>query len=231
MAMSRSLFNVAAAILLLVPSGWSRDKGHHQASLGEYINRMQAAETDQPTTTIGSLWRDRGPLADLTADYKARRVGDVITILIVQDTTATNSANLVTDRSFKANSGIDALAGHISTSGVQNLFSPHSSTTLQGKGQASSKSSLRTALAGRVVAVLESGSLVVEAERSLTMNNERQTVWLRGVARPGDISPDNTIVSNDLAALELELKGKGVLSDGTRPPNLLVRLLLRLVGF
>ena len=231
MAVRRSLFMISASLLLLVPLGWSRGKDRHQASLAEYINRMQASETDQAATTTGSLWKDRGRLADLAADYKARRVGDVITILIVQDTTATNSANVATDRNFKANSGIDALAGHIAISGVQNLFSPHSSATLQGKAQASSKSSLRTALAGRVVAVLESGSLVIEAERSLTMNNERQTVWLRGVARPGDISPDNTLVSNDLAALELELKGKGVLSDGTRPPNVIVRLLLRLVGF
>jgi flagellar L-ring protein precursor FlgH len=63
------------------------------------------------------------------------------------------------------------------------------------------------------------------------MNNERQTVLVRGLVRPGDISPANSVLSNNVGNLELELKGKGVLSDGTRPPNLLVRLMLKLVGF
>jgi flagellar L-ring protein precursor FlgH len=149
----------------------------------------------------------------------------------VQDTTATNTANVGTDRSFKANSGIDALAGRVSTSGVQSLFSPRSSQTLQGKAQASSKSTLRTSLTGTVVATLSTGALVVEAERSLTMNNERQTVILRGIVRGGDIAPDNSLLSNQLSNLELELKGKGVISDGTRPPNVIMRVLLRILGF
>ncbi len=73
--------------------------------------------------------------------------------------------------------------------------------------------------------------LVVEAERDINMNNERQTIFLRGLVRPGDIAPDNTVASNAISNLELDLKGKGVLSDGTRPPNPLIRALLRIVGF
>jgi flagellar L-ring protein precursor FlgH len=82
-----------------------------------------------------------------------------------------------------------------------------------------------------VVAVLPNGVLVIEAERELTMNNERQTILLRGLVRPGDVAPNNTVPSNAVGNLELELKGKGVLSDGTRPPNLIVRWLLRILGF
>ena len=52
-----------------------------------------------------------------------------------------------------------------------------------------------------------------------------------GIVRPGDVSPDNTISSNAMSDLELEIKGKGVLSDGTRPPNAIIRLVLRLAGF
>ena len=86
-------------------------------------------------------------------------------------------------------------------------------------------------MTGTVVATLSTGALVVEAERSLTMNNERQTVILRGIVRGGDIAPDNSLLSNQLSNLELELKGKGVISDGTRPPNVIMRVLLRIVGF
>jgi flagellar L-ring protein precursor FlgH len=158
-------------------------------------------------------------------------VGDLITILIVQDMKASNANSVSTARALAASSGIGALAGHLKTSGVEQIFSPSSSQSLSGKSQASTTSTLQTTLAGRVVAVLPSGLLVIEAERQLTMNNERQTVLVRGLVRPGDVSPENTVASNAIGNLELELKGKGVLSDGTRPPNLLVRAILRIVGF
>ena len=70
-----------------------------------------------------------------------------------------------------------------------------------------------------MIAVLPSGNLVIEARRSVTANNERQTVLLRGVARPGDLTPDNTVLSTQLSDLEVELKGHGVLSDAARPPD------------
>jgi flagellar L-ring protein precursor FlgH len=54
---------------------------------------------------------------------------------------------------------------------------------------------------------------------------------VRGLVRPGDVTPSGTVLSNQVGNLELELKGKGVLSDGVRPPNALVRGLLWLVGF
>jgi len=79
--------------------------------------------------------------------------------------------------------------------------------------------------------VLPNGALVIEAERQLTMNNERPVLLLRGLVRPGDIGPNNAVPSNAIANLELELKGKGVISEGNRPPNAVVRIILRIVGF
>ncbi|PYX71888.1 MAG: flagellar biosynthesis protein FlgH [Acidobacteria bacterium] len=229
---------IVGAIILLLPALLeapallaATDKFSRHDSLAEYIQRVQQEPVRANPASPGSLWVDNGLLANLAADYKAVRVGDLIRILVVQDLTAVNSGDVATDRNFKANSGIDGLFGHIGASGVQNIFAPHSSATLQGKAQASSKSSLRTSVAGRVVAVLASGTLVVEANRELVMNNEKQTILVRGLIRPGDIAPDNTVLSNAIGNLELELKGKGVLSEGTRPPNVIVRLLLRVVGF
>jgi len=229
-AIRRALLVAFMALVAINPAG-SRGKDKKQETLAQYVAKVQTAPANPTTRMPGSLWLDDGELASLPRDYKAFRLGDLVTVVIVQDTSASNTANVTTDRSFSANSGIDALAGRIKTGGIQNLFSPHSAATLQGKGQATSKSSLRTSLAGRVVAVLSSGALVIEAERSILMNNERQTAVLRGVARLGDIAPDNTILSNDLSNLELELKGKGVVSEGTRPPNAIVRILLRIFGF
>jgi flagellar L-ring protein precursor FlgH len=102
---------------------------------------------------------------------------------------------------------------------------------LSGKSQASSATSLTTTLAGRVVAVLPGGNLVIEAERIINMNHEKQTIVLRGIVRRGDIGPNNTVASNTIGDLELEIKGKGVISDGVRPPHPVLRVILRILNF
>lgn len=209
----------------------AREKLAPRKSLEDYVRRMQQQPIERSAVNPGSLWTDGGSFTDLASDYKARRLGDLVTILVVQDVQAQNTGNVSTDRSFDTSSGIGSLAGHISTSGVNNIFSASSAQTLQGKAQSSSSSSLRTRLTGQVVALLSNGLLVIEAEREVTMNNERQTVILRGVVRPGDLGPDNAVSSNAIGNLELELKGKGVVSDGVRPPNIFMRWLLRLIGF
>ena len=60
---------------------------------------------------------------------------------------------------------------------------------------------------------------MIEAERVINMNNEKQTIVLRGVVRRGDIGPNNMVASDCVGDLELEIKGKGVISDGVRQPH------------
>ncbi|MGB7586760.1 MAG: flagellar basal body L-ring protein FlgH [Terriglobales bacterium] len=229
--MSKRFWLTGLIIFFLVPFASGKAKKIQREDLAAYIQRMQPQGAGIPSGSPGSLWSDNGRLAFLTGDFKAGRVGDLITIVVVHDTTANNANSVSTARTLTASSGITALAGQLKTTGVQQLFSPNSSQALTGKSQASTTSSLQTTLSGRVMAVLSSGLLVVEAERELTMNNEKQTVLVRGLVRTGDIGPDNTVASNAIGNLELELKGKGVLSDGTRPPNVVVRTLLRIIGF
>ena len=200
-------------------------------SLNDYLQRMDQPASSPTISSAGSLWRDTGRLADVSADYKARHVGDLVTVVVVQDISATNAGSVSAARNFSASSGISALPAQLKTTSISSLFSPTSASSLTGKGQAATTSSLRTSLAGRVVAVLPTGTMVIEAERQLTMNNEHQMVLLRGMVRPGDIGPGDTVASNAIANLELELKGKGVISEGNRPPNIIVRTILRIVGF
>ena len=82
-----------------------------------------------------------------------------------------------------------------------------------------------------MIAVLPSGNLVVEAQRKIFMNNQHEDVTIRGVVRPNDIGSNNTIPSTSLSNLEIEMKGKGIIADSTRPPNRVTRALLSLIGF
>jgi flagellar L-ring protein precursor FlgH len=234
--MKRSLAVFCLAVIFLSPlAAKNKDKKKsgviQSESLDQYLQRMQQSALIAPPPSTGSLWVDGGRLADLGADYKARHVGDLITITVVQNITATNGGSVSSTRNLSASSGISSLPAQLKTANVASLFSPTSAYSLAGKGQAATTSSLTTSLAGRVVAVLPSGALVIEAERELTMNNERQTVLLRGLVRPGDVAPNGAVASNAIANLELALKGKGVISEGTRPPNIIVRAILRVVGF
>ena len=90
---------------------------------------------------------------------------------------------------------------------------------------------MNTSLAGQVIAVLPNGNLVVEAERLVAINNQKETMLVRGVLRPGDVGPDNSCAFDSLSSLEVELKGKGVVSDAIRSPNPIVRALLWVIGF
>jgi flagellar L-ring protein precursor FlgH len=81
-----------------------------------------------------------------------------------------------------------------------------------------------------VIAVLPSGNLVIEAQRRIFMNNQHEDVTVRGVVRPNDIGPDNSVSSAALSNLEIEMKGKGIIADSTRPLNPLTRAILWLVG-
>lgn len=199
--------------------------------LADDIQRVSAKTPDASASTMGSLWTDSGRLANMVADYKASRVGDLVTISVAQNLSASSTGNVSTNRAFSASSGITALPGQLKTTGVANLFSPSSTQVLAGKAQATSQTSLSTILTGRVAAVLSSGTLVVEAERQVTMNNQHETVILRGLVRPGDLDATNTVLSNHVGNLEVEVKGKGVISEGTRPPNPVLKWILRIVGF
>jgi len=200
-------------------------------SRAKYLARVQMAQPAAAALSLGSIWVDTGRMASLSADYKAMVVGDTIEIVVVQGLTSSNANTVNTARTLNTSSGISSLPGKINVGGVTNLLGLNSSEALAGKGAASTATSVTTNLAGRVVAVLPGGNLVVEARRIINMNNEKQTIVLRGVVRRGDIGPNNTVASDSVGDLELEIKGKGVISDGVRQPYRVIRTILHLLDF
>ena len=197
----------------------------------EYLARLQ--QQNLPAIedhTVGSLWSPQNALGDLAVDYKARRLNDTITIQVSVQTTAAQSGSVNTSRDFNTSSAITGIAGN-APSATNPLLAANSSTALKGSGQTASNTTFQTSLTGQVIAVLPSGNLVVEAEREIFMNNQHEHVVVRGLVRPGDIGPSNTVPSSALGNLEIEMKGKGIISDGTRPPNPITRAILWLFGF
>lgn len=197
----------------------------------DYLSRVQEQDAPAPVHTMGSLWSPGAELGDFSTDYKARKLNDTVVILVSVQTTAAQTGDVNSSRAFQTSSAITGLAGKINTSGLNPLFSGNSATSLKGSGATDSSTTFQTSLTGRVIAVLPSGNLVVEAQRKIFMNNQHEDVTIRGVLRPGDIGPSNTVASSSLNNLEIEMKGKGIISDSTRPMNPLTKAILWLVGF
>jgi flagellar L-ring protein FlgH len=209
----------------------SKSEAAYDQALDDYIRKASAANPNTPTT-LGSLWTTGGTLSNMARDDKASQVGDLITIDILESTTASASGTDKASRAFSASSGITAALGAIKpTSKIANLFSPNSQDSLNGAATTASSHSLSTELAGSVVKVLPNGYLVIQAARDVYVDNQRQHVTVRGVVRPSDLAPDNSVPSTAVANLQVEVEGKGVISDETRPPNAVTRFLMKLVSF
>ena len=79
--------------------------------------------------------------------------------------------------------------------------------------------------------MLSNGMLVIEAARQVEFSQQTQTIILRGLVRPEDISQQNQVLSTAISSLELEVRGKGIINDYTHRPNVLVRLLQKVLIF
>jgi flagellar L-ring protein precursor FlgH len=212
-----------------------KDKGNAAPKKGtlsplEQYLQAYSATAPSPASPNGSLWNPQNSFSELSADDRARSLNDLLTIRIVEQTTAQNTADVTAQRKLSSASSITGVAGQ-TVSQLNPILALNSDNELTGKGQADTGIKLQTSVTGRIVAVLPNGSMVVEAERRVHMNNETQTIVLRGMVRPADVQPDNSVVSTALSNLEIELKGKGVISDSSRPSNKIVRAILWLTGF
>jgi flagellar L-ring protein FlgH len=197
----------------------------------EYIARLQQQYLPAAdNSTVGSLWSPQSPLGDFSVDYKAHNLNDTITILVAVQTTAAQSGTVDSERSLSSRFSITGLLGR-TPSAVNPLLSGQSASVLKGQGSTASNTTFATSLTGQVIAVLPNGSLVVQAERQIFMNNQHENIVLRGMIRPGDIGPSNTVPSFALSNLEIEMKGKGIIADGVRPPNAITRAVLWLLNF
>jgi flagellar L-ring protein precursor FlgH len=202
-----------------------------QSSLDDYLKRVHALDA-APARTTGSLWFPSAPMTETASDYKARHMGDLLIIRVVDNFSATANGTGSQQRAFSASSGISSFFGNLrATNSMQNLFSPTSAETMSGKGASALASTLSLNFAGRVVEALPNGVLVVEAARDLTVGNDHQTIVLHGLVRPGDIASDGSVLSSSVANLEAEIRGKGLVADSIRQPNVVIRTLLKILNF
>jgi flagellar L-ring protein precursor FlgH len=180
-----------------------------------------AAETPQPTAE-GSLWQENGTMGELFVNPKARRVGDIVTIKIVESSKASNNASTSSGRDSSISIGIDKFLGlennFSSTQGL-NPFSKISggaSNKFSGQGGTSRSGDLSAYITTRVIGVLPSGNLAISGSREIIVNNETQLIVVTGVIRPRDISSENVVLSTFISDARIAYSGSGIVNDQQR---------------
>ncbi|HLV02534.1 MAG TPA: flagellar basal body L-ring protein FlgH [Acidobacteriota bacterium] len=205
------------AASLLIACGPSARTRSVESSLEEYA-RLARTPQDDNRESQGSLWSERDGYADAFLDVKARRVADIVTIEVIESTSALSEASTATSRESSMGQSINSLAGlERRIAELPNLLDLSSSREFQGDATTSRRSVLQTSITAKVVEVFPNGNLLLEGNRELLINGERQVVTVRGVARPNDISPQNVVLSTRIAELEVEVEGHGIVSEAQRP--------------
>lgn len=158
----------------------------------------------------------------LFSDYKAHRVGDIVTIYIVEFSSASNSAtfnNQSQNETSVSSDGTGAL-NFIPIFG----FSGKYGNKYKGDGTVTQRGQLKAKLSARIVEISPTGMLKIEGRKVVNINGDRQTTILSGWVRPEDITSDNIVYSYNIADAEIQYKGKGIASSAPKP-GLITRII------
>lgn len=230
---SRNIAGWAGALTLCVLM-WSCAASSTSAPAAQPPRPVQAAppaEVMEPPRYVasaaaadGSLWREKSELGELFINPKARRVGDILTIKIVENSSATNKASTNTDRSSSLSAGLEGFFNlEKSYPADHGFFNPFSSvggsidSQFGGSGATQRSGALSAYMTAKVVEVLPNGNLLIEGNREVRVNAENQMITLTGMVRPRDIAADNVIQSTYIADARIAYSGTGVLNDRQRP--------------
>ncbi len=178
--------------------------------------------TVEAPQTSGSLWTEnRG---SLFGDIKARQLGDILTVAIFEQASASREATTKTGRSSSNAAGISKFLGFEtdfnslhSALDPTRLIATNYDNDFKGSGSTSRKENLVATLSTRVVEVFPNGNLRIEGGKTITVNHEEQIIVLTGIVRPNDISSQNVIDSKYVLDAKIAYTGKGVISDKQRP--------------
>ncbi|NGZ06540.1 MAG: flagellar basal body L-ring protein FlgH [Magnetococcales bacterium] len=206
-------------ILPLIVSGCGMTRAAERPPAPIAIVQPTPPETLTPKK--GSIWQttDRNTLF---LDNKARNVGDVITVKIIENASAEKDATTELKRN---NDNSIALGGALENSLTSllksktplNGLSANSQNDFKGEGNTTRKSEFKATVSCVVTQVLANGNLRIEGRRDITLNHENQFIILSGVIRPEDIGADNSVTSAQIADARIEFSGDGDIDDQQRP--------------
>lgn len=157
----------------------------------------------------------------LFSDNKATLPGDAVTIIVVESTQASNSAETSSGRT--SDLGI-AASGSVGTNSIPKTdLALGTKNDFKGSGSTKTNGMIRTKISAVVDTVLANGNLVIHGSKKISINGEEQVVNIKGVVRPIDIMPDNSVYSFNISNAEITFDGSGLI-DSSQKPGWLTKL-------
>lgn len=161
----------------------------------------------------------------LFSDQKANRVGDAVTIIVIESSQASNNAQTSSGRtsdigfsgSFNTKTGSSAPSGGSGDVGIG------SKNQFDGSGSTKTTGLIKTKISATIDSVLDNGNLMIKGSRKIAINGEEQLITIKGVVRSSDIMSDNSVMSYNISEAEIAFKGDGIISDAQKP-GLLTKL-------
>lgn len=204
MSLSKRTFHLALPALafsVALTGCVSSDNEFVQPEFAPSYRQLQAT----PESLQGSIFQS-GTERTLFEDIKARRVGDILTVLLVESTSGQNSS----DNNVSQASGSTVTAPTFNGRARPNLgVSLNSENSFNGQSGSSQSNSLTGSIAVTVSGVLANGNLVIEGEKWVQINQGNEYIKLQGVVRPKDIGTFNTLYSTQVADARISYGGKG----------------------
>ena len=165
-----------------------------------------------------SLWKD-SISRPMLADKRACSVGDLLTVVVQENNSATKDKSTKTSKSAGMDASIasflysPAASGLLSKAGQMPALKYNSKNEFDGGGAINNSESIVARIGVRVIDVLPNRNLVIEGSRETAFSGEQQTIVLRGVVRPEDINSANSVYSYSIVDASIKFVSKGALSD------------------
>lgn len=172
-----------------------------------------------------SLYPIEGSANSIYTEKRARRVGDVVTVIIQEQDSA--SQGVTSNDQKNANVGFGAGLGFFSgynSIPTQNQVGVGAQSYNQGQGSSSRASEVTGQITAKILSVLPNGNYLISGESYVEVNSDKQTIELTGEIRPDDISSQNTIPSSRIADAKVKFTGSGPASEAAHP-GILTRIL------
>jgi flagellar L-ring protein precursor FlgH len=170
---------------------------------------------EQPSAppTDGSIYHaDQG--MELFNDARAHRVGDILTISLVESTQASKKASTSTSKKDSTNIAAPTLLGQsLTLNGKAATITTNGNRSFDGAGDSTQSNQLNGSITVTVAQRLSNGNLLVRGEKMLTINQGQELIRISGIVRPQDILQDNSVPSTRVADAQIGYTGKGSLAD------------------
>jgi flagellar L-ring protein precursor FlgH len=227
-----ALARMGVMLLAIRLVGAQKHPAEQPASLDQYVQQIKQRSNRSSNASPGSLYTSNGRLADGFRDVRASQIYDLVTIVVSDSSSAVSTGATNTSRKSSAQAAVTSLAGPTKAAGaLANLAKASGNTQLQGQGTTSRGTTLSTTVTVEVTDVLPNGNLVVQGQKEILVNSEKQIITVRGIIRPDDLSATNSVPSDRVARMEILVNGKGVVNDAVKRPFILYRVLLGLLPF